>query len=145
MRQTKPVCADASGCGARSARLRSEGHGTGGDAGRGCLAELWLEWLHDETSMAMDGLDREHVYDLFERAVKDYICESPAGRPRRVWQAPLASLSAAGPHREALPPGTSFDQQWGRLECGYYRHCLWFSVEALGFTMRVEETVEGRR
>ncbi|XP_017916570.1 PREDICTED: squamous cell carcinoma antigen recognized by T-cells 3 isoform X2 [Capra hircus] len=36
--------------------------------------ELWLEWLHDETSMAMDGLDREHVYDLFERAVKDYIC-----------------------------------------------------------------------
>nr|XP_005909698.1 PREDICTED: squamous cell carcinoma antigen recognized by T-cells 3 [Bos mutus] len=36
--------------------------------------ELWLEWLHDEISMAMDGLDREHVYDLFERAVKDYIC-----------------------------------------------------------------------
>lgn len=37
--------------------------------------ELWLEWLHDEISMAMDGLDREHVYELFERAVKDYICE----------------------------------------------------------------------
>ncbi|XP_055970433.1 squamous cell carcinoma antigen recognized by T-cells 3 isoform X2 [Sorex fumeus] len=36
--------------------------------------ELWLEWLHDETSMALDGLDREHVYDLFEKAVKDYIC-----------------------------------------------------------------------
>uniref|UniRef100_A0A8C6GPD8 Spliceosome associated factor 3, U4/U6 recycling protein n=1 Tax=Mus spicilegus TaxID=10103 RepID=A0A8C6GPD8_MUSSI len=36
--------------------------------------ELWLEWLHDEISMAMDGLDREHVYELFERAVKDYIC-----------------------------------------------------------------------
>ncbi|KAL6067681.1 hypothetical protein STEG23_031485 [Scotinomys teguina] len=35
--------------------------------------ELWLEWLHDEISMAMDGLDREHVYELFERAVKDYI------------------------------------------------------------------------
>uniref|UniRef100_A0ABI8A6U1 RRM domain-containing protein n=2 Tax=Felidae TaxID=9681 RepID=A0ABI8A6U1_FELCA len=36
--------------------------------------ELWLEWLHDEISMALDGLDREHVYDLFEKAVKDYIC-----------------------------------------------------------------------
>ncbi|XP_004416217.1 PREDICTED: squamous cell carcinoma antigen recognized by T-cells 3 isoform X2 [Odobenus rosmarus divergens] len=36
--------------------------------------ELWLEWLHDEVSMALDGLDREHVYDLFEKAVKDYIC-----------------------------------------------------------------------
>ncbi|XP_051017649.1 squamous cell carcinoma antigen recognized by T-cells 3 isoform X2 [Acomys russatus] len=36
--------------------------------------ELWLEWLHDEISMAVDGLDREHVYELFERAVKDYIC-----------------------------------------------------------------------
>ncbi|KAM5238138.1 squamous cell carcinoma antigen recognized by T-cells 3 isoform 1-T1 [Ctenodactylus gundi] len=36
--------------------------------------ELWLEWLHDEISMAMDGLDREHVYDLFEKAVQDYIC-----------------------------------------------------------------------
>uniref|UniRef100_A0A8C8YFX7 Spliceosome associated factor 3, U4/U6 recycling protein n=1 Tax=Prolemur simus TaxID=1328070 RepID=A0A8C8YFX7_PROSS len=36
--------------------------------------ELWLEWLHDEISMAQDGLDRERVYDLFEKAVKDYIC-----------------------------------------------------------------------
>ncbi|XP_059532030.1 squamous cell carcinoma antigen recognized by T-cells 3 isoform X2 [Myotis daubentonii] len=36
--------------------------------------ELWLEWLHDEISMALDSLDREHVYDLFEKAVKDYIC-----------------------------------------------------------------------
>ncbi|XP_066116414.1 squamous cell carcinoma antigen recognized by T-cells 3 isoform X1 [Saccopteryx bilineata] len=36
--------------------------------------ELWLEWLHDEISMALDSQDRERVYDLFERAVKDYIC-----------------------------------------------------------------------
>ncbi|XP_045379010.2 squamous cell carcinoma antigen recognized by T-cells 3 isoform X3 [Camelus bactrianus] len=36
--------------------------------------ELWLEWLQDEVSMALDGLDRERVYDLFERAVQDYIC-----------------------------------------------------------------------
>ncbi|XP_077016231.1 spliceosome associated factor 3, U4/U6 recycling protein isoform X1 [Tamandua tetradactyla] len=36
--------------------------------------ELWLEWLHDEISMALDSMDREHVYDLFEKAVQDYIC-----------------------------------------------------------------------
>lgn len=36
--------------------------------------ELWLEWLHDEINMATDGLDRERVDELFERAVKDYIC-----------------------------------------------------------------------
>lgn len=36
--------------------------------------ELWLEWLHDEISMALDVVDREHVYELFEKAVKDYIC-----------------------------------------------------------------------
>ncbi|KAM6155289.1 squamous cell carcinoma antigen recognized by T-cells 3 isoform 2-T2 [Rhynchocyon petersi] len=36
--------------------------------------ELWLEWLHDEISMALDGMDREHVYELFEKAVKDYVC-----------------------------------------------------------------------
>ncbi|XP_060048957.1 squamous cell carcinoma antigen recognized by T-cells 3 isoform X2 [Erinaceus europaeus] len=36
--------------------------------------ELWLEWLHDEINMALDGVDREQVYELFERAVKDYIC-----------------------------------------------------------------------
>ncbi|XP_075389468.1 spliceosome associated factor 3, U4/U6 recycling protein isoform X2 [Tenrec ecaudatus] len=36
--------------------------------------ELWLEWLHDEINMALDGLDREHVYELFEKAVNDYIC-----------------------------------------------------------------------
>uniref|UniRef100_A0A8C5LDG1 Spliceosome associated factor 3, U4/U6 recycling protein n=1 Tax=Jaculus jaculus TaxID=51337 RepID=A0A8C5LDG1_JACJA len=36
--------------------------------------ELWLEWLHDEINMAVDGLDREHVNELFERAVEDYIC-----------------------------------------------------------------------
>lgn len=36
-----------------------------------------MEWLHDEISMALDGLDREHVYDLFEKAVKDYICKFP--------------------------------------------------------------------
>lgn len=51
-----------------------------------CLVELWLEWLHDEISMALDGLDREHVYDLFEKAVKDYICKFPLGFSKCVWR-----------------------------------------------------------
>ncbi|XP_029475546.1 squamous cell carcinoma antigen recognized by T-cells 3 isoform X2 [Rhinatrema bivittatum] len=36
--------------------------------------EIWLDWLKDEIRMASEGSDREKVYDLFERAVKDYIC-----------------------------------------------------------------------
>lgn len=54
----------------------------GGNAGGCCLVELWLEWLHDEISMAVDSLDREHVYDLFEKAVKDYICKFPGAFSR---------------------------------------------------------------
>lgn len=45
--------------------------------------------------MALDGLDREHVYDLFEKAVKDYICKFPAGSSEGVRWAHLASLSAS--------------------------------------------------
>lgn len=59
-----------------------------------CLVELWLEWLHDEISMALDGLDREHVYDLFEKAVKDYICKFPVGFWEAVWPCHPASVSA---------------------------------------------------
>ncbi|KAM9098041.1 squamous cell carcinoma antigen recognized by T-cells 3 isoform X1 [Sarcophilus harrisii] len=36
--------------------------------------EIWLDWLKDEIKIASDGSDREKVYELFERAVKDYIC-----------------------------------------------------------------------
>ncbi|XP_025055614.1 squamous cell carcinoma antigen recognized by T-cells 3 [Alligator sinensis] len=36
--------------------------------------EIWLDWLKDEIRMASENADREKVYDLFERAVKDYIC-----------------------------------------------------------------------
>ncbi|XP_054852695.1 squamous cell carcinoma antigen recognized by T-cells 3 [Eublepharis macularius] len=36
--------------------------------------EIWLDWLKDEIRMASDNSEREKVYDLFERAVKDYIC-----------------------------------------------------------------------
>uniref|UniRef100_A0A8D2KYZ0 Spliceosome associated factor 3, U4/U6 recycling protein n=1 Tax=Varanus komodoensis TaxID=61221 RepID=A0A8D2KYZ0_VARKO len=36
--------------------------------------EIWLDWLRDEIRMASENSDREKIYDLFERAVKDYIC-----------------------------------------------------------------------
>uniref|UniRef100_A0A2K6EW48 Spliceosome associated factor 3, U4/U6 recycling protein n=1 Tax=Propithecus coquereli TaxID=379532 RepID=A0A2K6EW48_PROCO len=56
--------------------------------------ELWLEWLHDEISMAQDGLDREHVYDLFEKAVKDYILEKVHSLFRRQLAIPLYDMEA---------------------------------------------------
>lgn len=37
--------------------------------------EIWLDWLKDEMKFAeSETSDRETVYELFERAVKDYIC-----------------------------------------------------------------------
>ncbi|XP_065502755.1 squamous cell carcinoma antigen recognized by T-cells 3 [Caloenas nicobarica] len=36
--------------------------------------EIWLDWLKDEIKMASESSERENVYELFERAVKDYIC-----------------------------------------------------------------------
>ncbi|XP_006640406.1 squamous cell carcinoma antigen recognized by T-cells 3 [Lepisosteus oculatus] len=36
--------------------------------------EIWLDWLKDEIRMADQDSDREKVYELFEKAVKDYIC-----------------------------------------------------------------------
>ncbi|MEE6509576.1 hypothetical protein FKM82_026923 [Ascaphus truei] len=36
--------------------------------------EIWLDWLKDEIKMAEEASDREKVYELFQRAVKDYIC-----------------------------------------------------------------------
>ncbi|XP_030647557.1 spliceosome associated factor 3, U4/U6 recycling protein [Chanos chanos] len=36
--------------------------------------EIWLDWLKDEVGLAEDDADREKVYGLFEKAVKDYIC-----------------------------------------------------------------------
>ncbi|XP_041058159.1 squamous cell carcinoma antigen recognized by T-cells 3 [Carcharodon carcharias] len=36
--------------------------------------ELWLDWLKDEIRMAEEASDREKVYELFEKAIKDYIC-----------------------------------------------------------------------
>ncbi|XP_012719003.2 squamous cell carcinoma antigen recognized by T-cells 3 [Fundulus heteroclitus] len=36
--------------------------------------EIWLDWLKDEIRLSEEDSSREKVYELFERAVKDYIC-----------------------------------------------------------------------
>ncbi|XP_046872792.1 squamous cell carcinoma antigen recognized by T-cells 3 isoform X1 [Hypomesus transpacificus] len=36
--------------------------------------EIWLDWLKDEIRMTEEEPNREKVYELFEKAVKDYIC-----------------------------------------------------------------------
>lgn len=38
-------------------------------------AEIWLDWLKDEIRVTEDESDREKVYELSERAVKDYVCK----------------------------------------------------------------------
>ena len=37
------------------------------------ISELWLEWIEDEKSICED---RQIIYDLFERAVNDYLSAS---------------------------------------------------------------------
>ncbi|XP_029295077.1 spliceosome associated factor 3, U4/U6 recycling protein [Cottoperca gobio] len=36
--------------------------------------EIWLEWLKDEIRLTEEEPNREKVYELFEKAVKDYLC-----------------------------------------------------------------------
>lgn len=36
--------------------------------------EIWLDWLKDEIRLTEEEPNRDKVYELFERAVKDYIC-----------------------------------------------------------------------
>ncbi|XP_063769347.1 squamous cell carcinoma antigen recognized by T-cells 3 [Pseudophryne corroboree] len=36
--------------------------------------EIWLDWLKDEMKIGGDDFSRDSVYELFEKAVKDYIC-----------------------------------------------------------------------
>lgn len=38
-------------------------------------AEIWLDWLKDEIRLTEEEPNREKVYELFEKATKDYICE----------------------------------------------------------------------
>lgn len=53
--------------------------------------------------MALDGPDRERVYDLFEKAVQDYICESP-----RRFAASAASAALGGVGRRRCSQRTVF-------------------------------------
>lgn len=49
-------------------------------------AEIWLDWLKDEIRLTEEEPNREKVYELFERAVKDYLCEYTApSSPALVW------------------------------------------------------------
>lgn len=36
--------------------------------------EIWLDWLKDEIRLTEEEPNREKVYELFEKAAKDYIC-----------------------------------------------------------------------
>lgn len=36
--------------------------------------EIWLDWLKDEIRLTEEESNREKVYEIFERSVKDYIC-----------------------------------------------------------------------
>lgn len=36
--------------------------------------EIWLDWLKDEMRLTEEESNREKVYELFEKAAKDYIC-----------------------------------------------------------------------
>lgn len=36
--------------------------------------EIWLDWLKDEIRLTEEEPNREKVYEIFERAVKDYTC-----------------------------------------------------------------------
>uniref|UniRef100_UPI0037E95751 squamous cell carcinoma antigen recognized by T-cells 3 isoform X2 n=1 Tax=Semicossyphus pulcher TaxID=241346 RepID=UPI0037E95751 len=36
--------------------------------------KIWLDWLKDEIRLTEEEPNREKVYELFEKAVKDYIC-----------------------------------------------------------------------
>uniref|UniRef100_A0A671X856 Spliceosome associated factor 3, U4/U6 recycling protein n=1 Tax=Sparus aurata TaxID=8175 RepID=A0A671X856_SPAAU len=36
--------------------------------------EIWLDWLKDEIRLTEEEPNREKVYELFEKAIKDYIC-----------------------------------------------------------------------
>ena len=41
------------------------------------VTELWMSWLEDEEKLVgTDSEARKKVYELFDRAVKDYLCKS---------------------------------------------------------------------
>ncbi|KAM9259988.1 squamous cell carcinoma antigen recognized by T-cells 3 isoform 3-T3 [Cariama cristata] len=77
--------------------------------------EIWLDWLKDEIKMASESSEREKVYELFERAVKDYIymeasyaeyeewSEDPIPEPIiKNYKKALQQLEKCKPYEEAL-------------------------------------------
>lgn len=68
----------------------------------GSAAEIWLDWLKDEIRLTEEEPNREKVYELFERAVKDYICECSA--PSLLWRIALWSLAVTLLGFERIPP-----------------------------------------
>lgn len=55
-------------------------------------AEIWLDWLKDEIRLTEEEPNREKVYELFEKAIKDYICEF-------IWTAVTAVCLTSSLHR----------------------------------------------
>lgn len=37
--------------------------------------DLWTDWLQDEINLATSTREKEQIIDLFETAVKDYLCK----------------------------------------------------------------------
>ncbi len=40
------------------------------------MKDLWLEWIKDEQKFVESTSDRQRIYDLFEKAVQDYLCKT---------------------------------------------------------------------
>lgn len=36
---------------------------------------MWLDWLRDEQKFVDSSEDRQRLYNLFERAIQDYLCK----------------------------------------------------------------------
>lgn len=39
------------------------------------ITELWLSWIEDERNLASSPEEKQHVQELFERALRDYLCK----------------------------------------------------------------------
>lgn len=62
-------------------------------------AEIWLDWLKDEIGLVEgDEAEREKIYELFEKAVTDYICKRGTVSVKRLneqWSDSLAHTIAS--------------------------------------------------
>lgn len=39
------------------------------------ISEMWLAWIEDERKLATTAEEKEKLIELFERALKDYLCK----------------------------------------------------------------------